>query len=112
MRNPIPAAALAAGILTATAACGSSPAAPSAAPSPPAAYQKAIDSMTAHCTQDASQLQAMVASVRGIEVKAGITDENLTAIAGHLATVVSGYKTRVSCTDPFAAYATMRTGGS
>lgn len=110
MRNPIPAAALAAGLLTATAACGSTPAA--SAPPPSTAYQKAITSMTAHCTQDASQLQAMVASVRGIEVKAGITDETLTAIAGHLATVVSGYKTPVSCTDPFAAYATMRTGGS
>jgi len=110
MRNPIPAAALAAGILAAT-ACGSSSPAPAPA-SPPSAYQKAITSMTAHCTQDAAQLQAMVASVRGIEAKAGVTDENLTAIAGHLATVVAAYKTPVSCTDPFAAYATMRTGGS
>ena len=108
MRNPIPAAALCAGILT-TAACGSSTPAPAA---PPSAYQKAITSMTAHCTQDAAQLQAMVASVRSIEVKAGVTDESLTAVAGHLATVVSGYKSPVSCTDPFAAYATMRTGGS
>jgi hypothetical protein len=109
MRNPVP-AALCAGLLTAATACGSP--APAPAVPPPPAYQKAITSMTAHCTQDASQLQAMVASVRSIEVKAGITDESLTALAGHLATIVAAYKTPVSCTDPFAAYATMRTGGS
>ena len=112
MRNTVPAAALCAGLIAAAAACGSSPAAPAAAPPPSTAYQKAITSMTAHCTQDAAQLGAMVASVRSIEVKAGVTDESLTAVAGHLATVVSGYKSPVSCTDPFAAYATMRTGGS
>lgn len=111
MRKQILAAAGLATSALLLAACGSSPA-PSAAAAPPAAYARAISALTAHCTQDAAQLDAMVRATRSIEVKAGVTDESLTSLARHLATVTAAYgKHRVSCVDPFAAYATMRTSG-
>lgn len=115
MRNPIPAALAAAAVLASAAACSSSPApaaAAATAPVMPAAYARAIASMARHCTQDAARLRSMVGAVHGIEVRDGVTDESLTALAGHLATVVAAYgKHRVSCISPFSAYATMRTSG-
>lgn len=67
--------------------------------------------MTAYCTQNAAQLNAMVAEVHHLEVTNGVHDENMTQLAGHLLTVVSAYKSRVNCADPFGAYVTLRTGG-
>jgi hypothetical protein len=110
MRRPVSAAALAAAAAVALAGCGSS-ASSFAAPAMPAAEQQAITAMTAHCTQDAAQLAAMVTATHSLEVKAGITDESATALAGHLATVAAAYGAKkVSCVDPFAAYLTEREG--
>ncbi len=67
--------------------------------------------MTTYCTQDPAQLSAMVAKVHQLEASNGIHDETMTHLAGHLLTVVSAYKSRVSCVDPFGAYLTLREGG-
>jgi hypothetical protein len=105
----ISAAALAAAAIP-LAACGSSPSAPTA-PALPAAEQAAIAAMARHCTQDAAQLASMVAETHTLEVKNGVTGESVTALAGHLATVVAAYGSKkVSCADPFAAYLTEREG--
>jgi hypothetical protein len=66
--------------------------------------------MTQYCTQNSAQLEAMVAKVHQLEVQRGATGETITQLAGHLLTVVTAYKSRVSCVDPFAAYLTLRTG--
>jgi hypothetical protein len=48
--------------------------------------------------------------VHQLEVQGGAGGETITPLAGHLLTVVSAYKSRVSCVDPFAAYLRLRTG--
>lgn len=112
MRKPIAAVLAAASTILLAAACGSSAASASAPSALPAAAQSAITAMTAHCTQDAAQLAAMVTETHQLEVRDGVTDESVTALAGHLATVVAAYKSRVSCVSPFADYLTLREGGS
>jgi hypothetical protein len=86
----------------------------SAAPSPAlvAGYTQAITTMTQYCTQDAVQLENMLAATHNIEVKAGVTDESLTQLAGNLASVVAANSRPVSCGQEFAAYATLRSADS
>lgn len=76
-----------------------------------AAYQRDISAMTRYCTQNAEQLESMVSEVHKLELVHGITTESVTELAHNLLTIVSAYKTRVSCADPFGAYVTLRTGG-
>src|SRR5262249_36386599 len=71
------------------------------------AYQREIKAMTPYCTQDAAQLSAMITKIHQLEAAVGLDDETITQLAGHLLAVVSAYKSRVSCVDPFAAYLTM-----
>jgi hypothetical protein len=67
--------------------------------------------MAPYCTQDATQLAAMVDATRGIEIKNGIKDESDTQLAEHLVTVVKANGShRMSCVDEFAAYVTLREG--
>ncbi len=66
--------------------------------------------MAPYCTQDASQLAAMVDATHGIEVKAGIKDESETQLAQNLLKVVEANKSPMSCIDEFGAYVTMREG--
>lgn len=112
MNRTLASVASAAVLSLAATACGSS-AATSAAPAIPAAEQQAITAMTAHCTQNAAELAAMVTETHQLEVKAGVTGESVTALAQHLSTVVAAYGSKkVSCVDPFASYLTLREGGS
>lgn len=53
----------------------------------------------------------MVAKIHQLEVSDGIRDETMTQLAGHLLTVISAYKSRAPCADPFGAYLTLREGG-
>jgi hypothetical protein len=85
----------------------------SAAPSPAmvAGYTQAITTMTRYCTQDSVQLENMLTVTYNAEVKAGITDESLSQLAGNLASVVAANGTPMSCAQEFAAYATLETAG-
>jgi hypothetical protein len=98
-------------VVTACSASAPQPPAPAASSAPPSAYQRDISAMTAYCTQDTAQLSAMVVKVHQLEVSDGIRDETMTQLAGHLLTVVSAYKSRVPCADPFGAYLTLRESG-
>lgn len=109
-------AAAAAAAIAGLAGCASTSGSPAAsgsapAPAPTTVYQRDINAMTKYCTQNPVQLNAMVAKVHQLEVQDGINDETMTQLAGHLLTTVSAYTSRVSCTDPFAAYLTLRQDG-
>jgi len=86
----------------------------SAVPSPAmvAGYTQAITTMTRYCTQDAAQLESMLTATHNVEVRAGVTDESLTQLAGNLASVVAANGRPVSCVPEFAAYASLQTAGS